>query len=71
MFELADGASGPPEPLRGMPQVAHDEPVLPSALASSGPTEVRGGWRPIVDSSETERTFDRMTQYFLVFILVM
>ena len=55
MFELADGASGPPEPLRGVPQVAHDEAVFPSTLASSGPTEVRGGWRSVVDSSETER----------------
>ena len=52
VLELADGARGPAESLGGVPQVAHDEAVFPTTLASSGSAQV-GGWRgPIVNSPE-------------------
>ena len=54
MLELADGAGGPAEALGRVPQVAHDESVLPTTFPGSWTPEV-GGWRrPVVNSSEPE-----------------
>jgi hypothetical protein len=52
MLELADGARGPAEALGRVPQVAHDEAVLPATLAGSGATEVRGGWGSVVHGTQ-------------------
>ena len=52
MVELFDGAVGPPEALGGVPQVAHDEAVLPPALARARASEVRRRRGPVVHGAE-------------------
>ena len=55
MVELLDGAVGPPEALGRVPQVAHDEAVLPAALARAGATQVGRRRGPVVHGAEPAR----------------
>ena len=48
-MELQHGADGPLEALAGVPQVAHDVPVLPPTLDRPGPAQVGGGRGPVMD----------------------
>ncbi len=55
VFKLADGTRWPSESFGSVPQVAHDEPVLPPTLARTRTAEVRGGRRTVVDRTEAGR----------------
>ena len=54
-MKLSDSAKGPLEALAGVPQVAHDEAVLPAALHRPRTTEVGGRGRSVVYSPKSER----------------
>ena len=56
VMKLAHGAVGPPEPLGRVPEVGHDEAVLPPALDRTRTTQVRRGWRTVMDCSKPEIT---------------
>ena len=55
MLKLSDSAKGPLEALAGVPQVAHDESVLPAALHRPRTTEVGGRGRSVVYSPKSEK----------------
>ena len=54
-MKLSDSAERPLEALAGVPQVAHDEAVLPAALHRPRTTEVGGRGRSVVNSPKSER----------------
>ena len=64
MLKLSDSAKGPLEALAGVPQVAHDEAVLPAALARTGAAQVRRRRGTVVHGAQTET----MTEGLLAFI---
>ncbi len=66
VVELPDGAEAPPESLGGVPEVAHDEAVLPAALSGSGAAQVRGRRRAVVDSAEAEGDRSLVITYILI-----
>ena len=53
MLKLSDSAEGPLEALAGVPQVAHNESVLPAALHRPRTTEVGGRGRSVVYSPKS------------------
>ena len=53
VLKLSDCAKGPLEALAGVPQVAHDEPVLPAALHCPWTPEVGRRWRPVMHSPKS------------------
>ena len=53
MLKLPDCAKGPLEALAGVPQVAHDESVLPAALHRPWTPEVGRRGRPVVHSPKS------------------
>ena len=52
-MKLSDSAKGPLEALAGVPQVAHDESVLPAALHCAWTPEVGGRGRPVMHSPKS------------------
>ena len=56
VVELEHGADGPLEALAGVPQVAHDESVLPAALHRPRTTEVGGRGRSVVYSPKSGKS---------------
>ena len=57
VLKLPDCAKGPLEALAGVPQVAHDEAVLPAALHRPRTTEVGGRGRSVVYSPKSGRSW--------------
>ena len=55
VLKLPDCAKGPLEALAGVPQVAHDESVLPAALHRPWTPEVGRRGRPVVHSPKSGR----------------
>ena len=53
VLKLPDCAKGPLEALAGVPQVAHDESVLPTALYCAWTPEVGGRGRPVMHSPKS------------------
>ena len=53
VLKLPDCAKGPLEALAGVPQVAHDEPVLPAALHRPWTPEVGRRRRPVMHSPKS------------------
>ena len=56
VVELLDCAVGPPESLGGVPQVAHDEAVLPPALARPRAAQVRRRRGTVVHGAQPAMT---------------
>ena len=53
VVELLDSAVRPPEALRRVPEVGHDEAVLPPTFAGAGTAQVGGGWGSVMNSAKT------------------
>lgn len=56
MLELADCAEGPLEALAGVPEVAHDEAVLPAALDGARAPEVGGRGGAVVHCAQSRES---------------
>ena len=69
MVELLDGAVGPPEALGRVPQVAHDEAVLPAALARARAAQVGRRRRPVVHGAEPARA-EELVRHISSFVSV-
>ncbi len=54
VVELLDCAQAPPESLGGVPEVAHDESVLPAALPRPWAAQVGGRGGAVVDGAKAE-----------------
>ena len=52
-MELLDSAVRPPEALGRVPEVGHDEAVLPPTFAGAGTAQVGGGWGSVMNSAKT------------------
>lgn len=52
MLELLDAALGPAEAALGVPQVGHDESVLPGAVRGARAAQVAGRRRAVVHAAE-------------------
>ena len=68
MVELLDGAVGPPESLGGVPQVAHDEAVLPATLPGARAAQVGRRRRTVVHSAQPEIELQLVLLYLLVYV---
>ena len=70
MVEAGDAARGPPEPLLGVPQVGHDEAVLPAALLGAGAAQVGRRARAIVHRAQPRTENKLSPTYFLCLTLL-
>lgn len=52
MLELLDRTGGPPESALRVPQVAHDEAVLPGTAGRSRTAQIRGWRRAVVHAAQ-------------------